>query len=726
MRGEMENGYRELVLDGPSPGFGLDFGSIRLIILGLAGAWRLNDVRTDRMKRILIIVSSRSHHGTSHITHQIIVAIIHHCITVSFSRLQRTNEPSETKRHTTRMVMRLSLFVIECLILQVRVSHAFFTNRVARHGTVPIALASTQESQNDGIGVGIDLGTTNSAIAFLDGNVPKIIEIPNNGPTMKSVVSYDDDSIPLVGKDAIDWERDENISAYRHVKRVIGTGANFLSPETTDVVPHLVPVSPAGEKSSRTKNKKNKKKKQPSLVRLLEDAKENPTMLFSLKTNEGKVGNKVSPETISSSILQKLLDVASEHTKKPITRAVIGVPAYFNDAQRDATVRAANLAGIEKVKLLREPEAAALAYGVDKESTEEEELVLVFDLGGGTYDVSILLVEKGLTEIVCTSGNSQLGGSNFDAKIAKHLASLTSNCCRTEECSDTIVRAAESIRIYLSNNRVANLALPLTDSGWLDLGDAADVIITKEDSSTEVGANNATHAFYNFTRKEMEQVCIDELQQLMKPIREVAIMAGALLPGDARPSVVETALEMESAFTDAENFYDEDDLETPSDNQANQHVQEEIDFKTAKKLQQKGRKKARQVAKQEKKFRNESRKVIETAPDTKVRADGISGRPISRVVLVGGATRMPAIGRLIAALIGVVPQRTVDPDEAVALGCAVHVGVLDGNEAMGTVLNPMQAALLRAVVEKQRREGQLDDLLLEDEDEFGEYEIIEF
>ena len=146
--------------------------------------------------------------------------------------------------------MRLSLFVIECLIVQVRVSHAFFTNRVARHGTVPIALASTQESQNDGIGVGIDLGTTNSAIAFLDGNVPKIIEIPNNGPTMKSVVSYDDDSIPLVGKDAIDWERDENISAYRHVKRVIGTGANFLSPETTDVVPHLVPVSSADDKSS--------------------------------------------------------------------------------------------------------------------------------------------------------------------------------------------------------------------------------------------------------------------------------------------------------------------------------------------------------------------------------------------------------------------------------------------------------------------------------------------
>jgi hypothetical protein len=151
----------------------------------------------------------------------------------------------------------------------------------------------------------------------------------------------------------------------------------------------------------------------------------------------------------------------------------------------------------------------------------------------------------------------------------------------------------------------------------------------------------------------------------------------------------------------------------------------ELDTKAAKKMQQKGRKKARHVAKEERKYRAESRKVIETLPETRVRADGISGRPISRVVLVGGATRMPAIGRLISALTGVVPQKTVNPDEAVALGCAVHVGVLDGKEELGTVLTPMQAAILRAVVEKQRRDGQLDDLRLDYEDDFGDFDNID-
>merc|ERR1711865_396233 len=104
------------------------------------------------------------------------------------------------------------------------------------------------------------------------------------------------------------------------------------------------------------------------------------------------------------------------------------------------------------------------------------------------------------------------------------------------------------------------------------------------------------------------------------------------------------------------------------------------------------------------------------APDTKIRSDGISGRPISRIILVGGATRMPTIGRIISSLTGVEPQKTVDPDEAVALGCAVHVGVLDGDEDMGVVLNPMKAALLRAMIDKERREGGLSDIFDEGED----------
>ena len=594
------------------------------------------------------------------------------------------------------------------------------------------------------IGVGIDLGTTNSAIAFLnENNEPRIIEIPNNGRTVKSVVAFDskyndndnDDSVnfsyALVGNEAIEWEQQHEENVYRHVKRVIGTSINHITKETKAVVPHLVLAddtdddydydSNSKNKGKKTRYSQKKKKKKASLEKILKDADAFPTRLYSLNESspDKNEPSYISPEYISSCILQRLLMVASEHTGNTITRAVIGVPAYFNDAQRDATVRAANACGIEKVKLLREPEAAALAYGVDKDSDEEEELVLVFDLGGGTYDVSVLMVEKGLTEIVCTSGNSQLGGTNFDAKIAQHVSKLVDGCCKTEESTGMILRAAELIRIYLSNNRIAHLALPLTEEGWLELQEVRDVIVTPPataEDDTTTGSSNSTHVFHEISRKDMERICAKEFQDLIRPIREVAIMAGALLPGDTRPSIAESAIKMD---LDAKQFYDDDDDDNDNDNDDDKAGDDEtvvVDIRSAKKMQQNGRKKARQVAKQERKYREESRKVQDRLPDEKVRADGISGRPISRIVLVGGATRMPTIGRIISSLTGVVPQRTVDPDEAVALGCAVHVGVLDGDEEAGVVLNPMKAALLRAVIDKERREGGLSELFDEEEE----------
>jgi molecular chaperone DnaK (HSP70) len=600
------------------------------------------------------------------------------------------------------------------------------TNLKHTHGGEPSSSTSCLYSslKEQGIGVGIDLGTTNSAISFLDEDAPKIIEIPNNGRTMKSVVAYENDDEALVGLDAIHWESKSKKSAYRHVKRIMGTGADYIPKEILDVVPHVVATRQIEQNS-----KKKKKKKKPSLEKILENAKENPTMLSSLIPRSKKM-DLVAPESVSASILRKLLDVARDYTKQKITRAVIGVPAYFNDAQREATIAAANLAGVEKVKLLREPEAAALAYGIDK-GQEEEELVLVFDLGGGTYDVSILLIERGLTEVVCTSGNSQLGGSNFDAKIAKHLSQMLNGAGRSEGCSDIILLAAEAIRIYLSNNRSVQLALPLTDDGWLALNSPSSVILTSPfegDKPFEAGSQSATHLFHEMSRNDMERLVLAELQLLLRPIREVAIMAGALLPGDARPSIVEASLEIDSSFSEEEDFYntqDEDELNLGS-NQAVNSALEEMDFKATKKAQQKGRQKARKVAKKERKYREESRKANDVQPDAKIRGDGISGRPISRLVLVGGATRMPAIGRLLTAVTGCASQKTVDPDEAVAIGCAVHAGVLDGNEDMGTVLNPMQAAILRAVIEKERREGGLDDIMFDDEDEFGDYEEIVF
>jgi Hsp70 protein len=162
-------------------------------------------------------------------------------------------------------------------------------------------------------------------------------------------------------------------------------------------------------------------------------------------------------------------------------------------------------------------------------------------------------------------------------------------------------------------------------------------------------------------------------------------------------------------------------------------------MKDSKKMQQRGRKRARDVAKDERKYRQEKKNIRTTIDrssptnsknrsrpmannnnnNNKVR-DGISGRPISRIVLVGGATRMPAIGRILTAITGVVPQRTVNPDEAVALGCAIQVGILDGIEGMGTVLTPMQSAILRAVASER---GFGEDNVDDDEDEFDSGEV---
>ena len=191
---------------------------------------------------------------------------------------------------------------------------------------------------------------------------------------------------------------------------------------------------------------------------------------------------------------------------------------------------------------------------------------------------------------------------------------------------------------------------------------------------------------------------------------------------------MEAALDMEEWSKDEESlafgdFYDEDnEKEEQIDSDTLLQLQEAA-LKEAKRAQQKGRKRARDLSKEEKKFREEKRKVAETSQVTSVDGvkvqDGITGRPISRVVLVGGATRMPAIGRLIGALTGVTPQKTVNPDEAVALGCAANVGILDGVGGMGKVLSPMQAAILRAMAQQQ---GKFDEDF--DEAEFGEVEYL--
>lgn len=567
---------------------------------------------------------------------------------------------------------------------------------------IPPDLSGDEEAST--IGIGIDLGTTRSAVAVVgEDGVPAIIPVPENGYTIPSVVSFGLDGDVWVGEEACFNEK--TMGAYRNVKRVLGTGGK-LPMGVIQGVPFIAP------------SQKGKTFKKNSIENHIMDAVDHPTKLRS-STHPDQT---IDPRVISTHILRKLVETVEEATGKNVTRAVIGIPAYFHDGQREATKQAAADAGISKVKLLREPEAAALAYSVGKQTIgtgDQDELVLVFDLGGGTYDVSMLIVGNGVTEILCTSGNAQLGGSNFDSRIAAFLSSLVSGGTSKwpEKAKNALVLLAEQARIYLSNSKVVKLALPLNPQDWITSNVTRQAVLPLNftldgEEITESGRSNGTHILCSLTRSKAEQLCFKEFQALLRPIREVAIMAGALLPGDSSPAAVESVLK---DFTSANNevafhyFYDQEE-ETPCGENSLLAIR---NTNILKRVQQKSKRKARRVAREEAKYRQEARKLSHTTTTTSSerKATGINGRPISRVVLVGGATRMPAIGRLLTAVTGIVPQRTVNPDEAVALGCAVQVGMLDGKAAAtATVLSPMQAAILRAVAENegllhQPREG---------------------
>jgi molecular chaperone DnaK (HSP70) len=651
-------------------------------------------------------------------------------------------------------------------------------------------LVSDTPLEERGIGVGIDLGTTNSAVAVLVNGEPTMLSLPNNaGNTVASVISIlmgttEEEPVVSIGKEAIEQEMTNPSGTYRNVKRIIGTGGKAAS-MNAPVVPNMIQSTP-NRKTVKNKYKQYKSKsKDLSLAQQLKDAEENPALLalpraiqapeISAQQNGGDTvvqsRETITPEQISAYLLRYLFNAAerfhdesgtSLKTVSKVTRAVVGVPAYFNDAQRDATLRACRLAGVPKARLLREPEAAALAYDIGRRDTNEDEknnasdeLVLVFDLGGGTFDVSVLAVGGGLTEVVATGGNNMLGGSDFDTRISELFVKfLMDHGCKTNfrkaggDVADVMVRCAEAVRIHLSNNRAAKLALPLTADGWRSISHASNILmdmsdVTTDAAATEEGTSNSTHVLCTLTRRSMERACLREFQALLQPLREVAIMAGALLPGDSRPSIVEAAFELEEELELAmsngggskinyEDFYDEEQwggsektpVVTENEDSINEAIMLELqaaEIKAKKLQQQRGRKKARSVAVKERVFREEKKKAATSAQvssDVKVR-DGISGRPLSRIVLVGGATRMPAIGRLLAALTGVVPQKTVNPDEAVALGCAVQVGVLDGDAALGglQVLTPIQAALMRALAKKRG----MDDV---DGDDFDDEEFV--
>ena len=230
--------------------------------------------------------------------------------------------------------------------------------------------------------IGVDLGTTNSVVAVIEGGQPVVITNSEGLRTTPSIVAYTKKQDLLVGQIA---KRQGVINAentFYSVKRFIGSSARELDAELREVAYNIV-----------------------------EDGD-------TIKIKCSNLDKVFSPEEISSQVLRKLAGDASKYIGQTVNQAVVTVPAYFNDDQRQATKDAGKIAGLEVLRIINEPTAASLAYGLDKKDNER---ILVFDLGGGTFDVSILEVGDGIFEVLSTSGDTRLGGDNFDKKIVDYI-----------------------------------------------------------------------------------------------------------------------------------------------------------------------------------------------------------------------------------------------------------------------------------------------------------------
>ena len=352
--------------------------------------------------------------------------------------------------------------------------------------------------------IGIDLGTTNSAVAVLEGNEAKIIANPEGNRTTPSVVAFKNGEIQV------------------------------------------------GEVAKR-------------------QAVTNPNTISSIKRHMGETGYKVeiegksyTPQEISAMILQYLKGYAEEYLGEKVEKAVITVPAYFNDAQRQATKDAGRIAGLEVERIVNEPTAAALAYGLDK--VDHEEKILVFDLGGGTFDVSILELGDGVFDVLSTAGDNHLGGDDFDQKIIDFLVEEFQRDNGIDLSSDKMAMqrlkdAAEKAKKDLSGVSQTQISLPFISAG----------------------AAGPLHLEVTLTRAKFEQLTADLVERTKEPVRR--------------------------ALADA----------------------------------------------------------------------GLSASDIDQVLLVGGSTRIPAVVEAVRNETGKEPNKSVNPDEVVAMGAAIQGGVISGD-----------------------------------------------
>ena len=318
--------------------------------------------------------------------------------------------------------------------------------------------------------IGIDLGTTNSCVAIMDGKNPKVIENSEGARTTPSVVAFTE-SEKLIGQSAKRQAVTNPENTLYAVKRFIGR--NF----DDDTVQRDLSLSP----------------------------------FKIIKGNSGDAwveaqGEKYSPSQISAFILQKMKETAESYTGETITQAVITVPAYFNDAQRQATKDAGKIAGLEVLRIINEPTAASLAYGLDK---KQSGTVVVYDLGGGTFDVSILEVGDGVFEVKSTNGDTHLGGEDFDIRIIDFLADEFKKEQGIDLKNDKLAlqrlkEAAEKAKIELSSSTQTDVNLPF---------------ITADQSGPK-------HLNVKLTRAKLEELVDDLLQNTIEPCKKALSDAG--------------------------------------------------------------------------------------------------------------------------------------------------------------------------------------------------------
>ena len=377
--------------------------------------------------------------------------------------------------------------------------------------------------------VGIDLGTTNSVVAVMEGGEATVISTAEGGRLAPSVVAFNKNGERLVGQTAKRQATINPENTVFSVKRFIGR--RYEDPETKEEqarVPYKIEQGPQGD----------------------------------VRVNIPFAGKSYTPQEISAMVLGKLKKDAEDYLGQPVSKAVITVPAYFNDSQRQATKDAGRIAGLEVMRIINEPTAAALAYGLDK---EEDETILIFDLGGGTFDVSILEVSEGLVEVQATNGDTHLGGDDWDKAVSDWIVSqfLTDqgiDLSQDRQALQRVREAAEKAKIELSSTMQTEINLPF---------------ITAD-------ASGPKHLQMTLSRAKFEQLTTDLVDRLVGPFN----------------------------------------------------------------------------------------KALEDA--------GLKADELQAVVLVGGATRMPMVQELVKKLTGKEPNKSVNPDEVVALGAALQAGVLAG------------------------------------------------